>query len=307
MARKSQHQHADRRGSGRRDLADGQRLSAICRRVDGHARCRWAEERRAEIPRRGWCIEALMQDGRALQAGTSHFPGSELLEGVRRAGAASEEGKKEYPWATSSSTPTRLIGGLIMTHSDDNGLVVPPRLAATHVVICPMGRNNEKNVPCVVAARTCCFVGRTTSRRFLRLPAVASQDRPRLRSARPPLRRMGIASRTRAQVESGQRHRKNGLRGCSTRCSRQRRQNIWRPSRRSGQTHRRLVREIQKNLFERAKKYRDANMRSADTYDEFKQKIKKPGFIWAHWDGTRATEDKIGERLRRRFAASSVR
>src|SRR5215218_8042752 len=97
------------------------------------------------------CIEALMQDGRALQAGTSHFLGQNFAKAFD-VQFTSEEGKREFAWATSWGASTRLIGGLIMTHSDDNGLVVPPRLAPTHVVICPMGRNDEERAPSIAAA-----------------------------------------------------------------------------------------------------------------------------------------------------------
>jgi prolyl-tRNA synthetase len=89
------------------------------------------------------CIEAMMQDGKALQAGTSHFLGQNFAKAFD-VHLQNEDGKREYAWATSWGVSTRLIGGLVMTHSDDNGLVAPPRLAPTHVVICPMGRNDAE-------------------------------------------------------------------------------------------------------------------------------------------------------------------
>src|SRR5437868_3597880 len=97
------------------------------------------------------CIEALMQDGKALQAGTSHFLGQNFSKAFD-VQFTTEEGKREYPWATSWGASTRLIGGLIMTHSDDNGLVVPPRLASTHVVICPLGKGEAERAPSLAAA-----------------------------------------------------------------------------------------------------------------------------------------------------------
>src|SRR5436189_496104 len=97
------------------------------------------------------CIEAMMQDGKALQAGTSHFLGQNFAK-VFDVKFQNQEGKQEYAWATSWGVSTRLIGGLFMTHSDDNGLVVPPRLAPTHVVICPLGRTEAERAPCLAAA-----------------------------------------------------------------------------------------------------------------------------------------------------------
>src|SRR5258705_3389354 len=99
------------------------------------------------------CIEALMQDRRALQAGTSHFLGQNFAKAFD-VQFQTQEGTREYAWATSWGVSTRLIGGLIMTHSDDNGLVVPPRLAPIHVVICPLGRNDAERAPSIAASET---------------------------------------------------------------------------------------------------------------------------------------------------------
>src|SRR5689334_21078736 len=97
------------------------------------------------------CIEAMMQDGRALQSGTSHFLGQNFAKAFD-VQFQSEQNKQEYAWATSWGVSTRLVGGLVMTHSDDNGLVVPPRLAPLHVVVCPLGRNDAERGPSVEAA-----------------------------------------------------------------------------------------------------------------------------------------------------------
>ena len=101
------------------------------------------------------CIEAMMQDGKALQAGTSHFLGQNFAHFAKAFDCefTNAEGKREYAWATSWGASTRLIGGLIMTHSDDNGLIVPPRIASTHVVIVPLGRNEQERAPVLIAAR----------------------------------------------------------------------------------------------------------------------------------------------------------
>src|SRR5437762_451694 len=97
------------------------------------------------------CIEALMQDGKALQSGTSHFLGQNFSKAFD-VQFQNQQGQREFPWATSWGVSTRLIGGLIMTHSDDNGLVVPPRLAPLHVVICPLGRNDAERAPAIAAS-----------------------------------------------------------------------------------------------------------------------------------------------------------
>src|SRR6187200_1488577 len=99
------------------------------------------------------CIEAMMQDGKALQAGTSHFLGQNFAKAFDVT-FKNEQNKEEHAWATSWGASTRLIGGLIMTHSDDNGLVVPPRLAPLHVAICPLGKNDAERAPCIAAAET---------------------------------------------------------------------------------------------------------------------------------------------------------
>ena len=98
-----------------------------------------------------YCIEAMMQDGKALQAGTSHFLGQNFAKAFDVT-FKDKDNKEEYAYATSWGVSTRLIGGLIMTHSDDNGLVVPPRLAPTHVVICPLGKNDTERAPSIAAA-----------------------------------------------------------------------------------------------------------------------------------------------------------
>ena len=119
------------------------------------------------------CIEAMMQDGKALQAGTSHFLGPELRQGVRRASSRTRQGQLEYAWATSWGVSTRLIGGLIMTHSRRQGLVVPPRLAPIHVVIVPLGKTDDEKAARRSRPRRSSptRIARSAARRVLRLRA----------------------------------------------------------------------------------------------------------------------------------------
>jgi prolyl-tRNA synthetase len=242
------------------------------------------------------CIEAMMQDGKALQAGTSHFLGQNFSKAFD-VQFTTEEGKREFPWATSWGASTRLIGGLIMTHSDDNGLVVPPRLAATHVVICPLGKGEAERAPCLAAADKLAAELRALPRDdfygYQPLSVKIDNDMknmPGHRFAEWELRGVPV------RVEIGPKDIEKNA------CVLARRdipgkdgQKMGVP--RDGAAHQvdGLLREIQKNLFDRAKKFRDANMRTANTYDEFKKLIEEPGFIWAHWDGTRETEDRIQE------------
>jgi prolyl-tRNA synthetase len=242
------------------------------------------------------CIEALMQDGKALQSGTSHFLGQNFSKAFD-VQFTSEAGKREYPWATSWGASTRLVGGLIMTHSDDKGFVAPPRLAPTHVVICLLGKNEQERSPCLAAAERLAaslralprdeFYGyqpitvridndfkKTTNERYeeweLRGAPVRVDIGPKdIEKSACVLSRRDMP---------GKEHKMMGV-----------------PLEGAAQRIDALLREIQKNLFDGARKFRDANMRTVDTYDEFKRLIEEPGFIWAHWDGTRETEDRIQE------------
>ena len=242
------------------------------------------------------CIEALMQDGKALQAGTSHFLGQNFSKAFD-VQFTSEEGKKEYPWATSWGASTRLIGGLIMTHSDDNGLVVPPRLAATHVVICPLGKGEAERAPCLAASEKLAAELRALPRDdfygYQPLNVKVDNDMknmPGHRFAEWELRGVPV------RVEIGPKDIEKNA------CVLARRDIPGRDGKTmgvpldgaAGQIDQ-LLRTIQCNLFARAEAFRNNNVRTANSYDEFKQLIEQPGFVWAHWDGTRETEDKVQE------------
>jgi len=242
------------------------------------------------------CIEALMQDGKALQAGTSHFLGQNFAKAFDVT-FQNEKGQREFAWATSWGASTRLIGGLIMTHSDDSGLVVPPRLAPIHVVICPLGKNDAERGPAIEAAEKLATSVRSLPRDdfFGYQPLSVKidtdfQHMPGYRFAEWELKGVPV------RVEIGPKDLEKKA------CVVARRdipgkegKTMGIPVEGAAQHIDGLLREIQKNLFERAQKRRDESFRTAKSYDEFKQMIEEPGFIWAHWDGTRETEDKIAE------------
>jgi prolyl-tRNA synthetase len=191
---------------------------------------------------------------------------------------------------------TRLIGGLIMTHSDDQGLVVPPRLAPTHVVIVPLGRSEAEQKASLAAA-----------------DKVAAEIRDLPRDDFYGYEPVTVKIDTLFDKAPGFRFTEYEVRGVPVRieigpkdlekqaCVVGRRdvpgkegKKIGVPLAGLGQYVDKLLREMQTNLFERARKFRDANSCEVNSYDEFKKKIEEPGgFLWAHWDGTRATEDRI--------------
>jgi prolyl-tRNA synthetase len=241
------------------------------------------------------CIEALMQDRRALQAGTSHFLGQNFSKAFD-VQFQNQAGQREYPWATSWGVSTRLVGGLIMTHSDDQGLVLPPRLAPIHVVIVPIFRKpEEKQAVCAAAHQL----------------AKALRDLP----ADPWLNYepLGVKVDDREQHTPSFKFNDWELRGvpirielgpkdlASNSCVLARRDLPGKEAKEMGlplaAAPARIVdqlRAMQTALFEKAKKFRDANTHTVDSYDEFKKKLEdQGGFFLAHWDGTRETEDKI--------------
>jgi len=240
------------------------------------------------------CIEAMMQDGKALQAGTSHFLGQNFAKAFDVT-FQNQQGQREFAWATSWGVSTRLVGGLVMTHSDDNGLVIPPRLASTHVVICPLGRNDAERAPAIAEAEKLANALRSIPRDdfFGYEPIQVKLDtlfdkQPGFRFAEHELR--GIPVR----VELGPKDLEKQA------CVVARRDIPGKEGKQMGvplsgaaQHIEKLLREIQQSLFNRAKTFRDQNTRPVDSYEEFKKLIEEPGFLLAHWDGTRETEDLI--------------
>jgi prolyl-tRNA synthetase len=241
------------------------------------------------------CIEALMQDGKALQAGTSHFLGQKFAEKFE-VQFQNKDGQREFAWATSWGVSTRLIGGLIMTHSDDQGLVIPPRLAPIHVVIVPIFKTPEERSAVLEAANKL---------------AVEVRDLP----IREWLNYEPVTVRVddRDQLTSGFKFNEWELKGIPVRvelgpkdlaknaCVLARRDLPGKEAKEMGVPLARaavrigeMLKEMQTALFNKAKKCRDDNTREVDSYDEFKKLIEEPGgFLLAHWDGTRETEDRI--------------
>lgn len=231
-----------------------------------------------------YCIEALMQDGKALQAGTSHFLGQNFAKAFD-VKFASKEGKQELVWATSWGVSTRLMGALIMTHSDDKGLVLPPKLAPYQVVIVPIYRNedqyqmvcekaNELKTILENAGIRVKFDDRDTQKPGWKFAQYELQGIP-LRIAIGP---KDIENET---VELARR---------DTLTKDFVKQDVLLA------TIEALLVEIQQHLFDKAKTFRDAHITEVDTFEEFKKVLhEKGGFIAAHWDGTTETELKIKE------------
>lgn len=229
-----------------------------------------------------YCIEALMQDGKALQAGTSHFLGQNFAKAFD-VKFASKEGKQEHVWATSWGVSTRLMGALIMTHSDDNGLVLPPKLAPIQVVIVPIYKGDEQ------------------------LDAISEKVNPLVKE----LRAKGISVKfdNRDTHKPGFKFNEYELKGVPVRIAigkRDLENGTYEVARRDtlekeivnaddviGKIEF-LLDDIQKNIYKKAADYRANHITEVNSYDEFKDVLEnKGGFISAHWDGTEETEEKI--------------
>jgi prolyl-tRNA synthetase len=231
-----------------------------------------------------FCIEALMQDGKALQAGTSHFLGQNFAKAFD-VKFANKEGKQDYVWATSWGVSTRLMGALIMTHSDDNGLVLPPLLAPIQVVIVPIYKGEEQ------------------------LAQIAEKVLP-LKEA---LKAQGISVKfdDRDTFKPGYKFNEYELKGVPVRIAigaRDLEAGTFELARRDTlqkwtvnaeqviEAVQTTLKEMQQNLFDQALEFQTQNTREANSYEEFKSLIETHGgFVSAHWDGTTDTEDRIKE------------
>ncbi|MDD7884932.1 proline--tRNA ligase [Flavivirga sp. 57AJ16] len=231
-----------------------------------------------------YCIEALMQDGKALQAGTSHFLGQNFAKAFD-VKYANKEGKQDYVWATSWGVSTRLMGALIMTHSDDNGLVLPPNLAPNQVVIVPIYKSEEDlNAITEVANGILSNLrGKNISVKFDN----RTTRRPGAKFAQHELQ--GVPLR----VAIGPKDLENGTVEIARRDTLTKQiVNLEDLT----ETVESLLGEIQKALFNKALDFRNTHITEVDTFEEFKEVLEtKTGFVAAHWDGTSETEEKIKE------------
>lgn len=229
-----------------------------------------------------YCIEAMMQDGKALQAGTSHFLGQNFAKAfdVR---FADKEGKLDYVWATSWGVSTRLMGALIMTHSDDEGLVLPPKLAPIQVVMVPIYKTEEE-------LKAITFKANDLKDKLKSLGISFKfddddQKRPGWKFAEYEMKGVPV------RLAMGPRDLENGKIEIARRDTKEKSAvdfdglDIYIDN---------LLEEIQSNLYSRSLQFRNENLRKVDTYEEFKTKLKEDGgFFLAHWDGTSETEELI--------------
>jgi prolyl-tRNA synthetase len=229
------------------------------------------------------CIEALMQDGKALQAGTSHFLGQNFAKAFE-VKYTDKEGKQEYVWATSWGVSTRLMGALIMTHSDDEGLVLPPALAPIQVVAVPIHRTEEE-----LNAITDKMKGLEQKLKARGISFKYDHDdnkRPGWKFAEYEAKGVPV------RIAMGPRDLENGKAEIARRDTKEKFSIDFEGL---DQYIENLLAEIQLNLLERAKSFRAQNYKKVDTYEQFKKEIEKGGFFLCHWDGTKETEAKIKE------------
>lgn len=231
-----------------------------------------------------YCIEALMQDGKALQAGTSHFLGQNFAKAFDVKFTA-KDGKLDYVWATSWGVSTRLMGALIMAHSDDAGLVLPPKLAPIQVVIVPIYKTDEEKaaIDKVADELIAALKQKGISVKF----DDRDTQRPGFKFAEWELK--GVPAR----VAMGKRDLENGTVELARRDT-QTKETV--PQAGLADRLERLLVDIQQNIYNKALAFRTANTRDVNTYEEFKQVLDdQAGFVSAHWDGTPETEKRIKE------------
>jgi len=229
------------------------------------------------------CIESMMQDGKALQAGTSHFLGQNFAKAFE-VKFADKEGKLDYVWATSWGVSTRLMGALIMTHSDDEGLVLPPALAPIQVVAVPIYRTDEELA--AISEKMTELAAKLKAKGISFKYDDDENRRPGWKFAEYESKGVPV------RVAMGPRDLENGKAEIARRDNKTKEVVDF-----DGlENHiEQLLADIQVNLLERAKAFRLENTREIDSYEEFKKEIDKGGFFLAHWDGTSETEERIKE------------
>ena len=232
-----------------------------------------------------YCIEALMQDGKALQAGTSHFLGQNFAKAFD-VKFSDKQNKLDYVWATSWGVSTRLIGGLVMVHSDDQGLVLPPKIAPLQVVIIPIYKGEEQKAN---------IDNKIKNELLHALKALGisvkyddnDNSRPGWKFAEYELKGVPV------RIAIGARDLENGVAEVARRDTKEKKSY---PLDGLSGTIKNLLDEIQKAMFEKAKSFRDAHITEVNSWEEFMDVLdNKTGFVSAHWDGTAETEEKIKE------------
>jgi prolyl-tRNA synthetase len=234
-----------------------------------------------------YTIEALMQDGKALQSGTSHFLGQNFAKAFDVM-FANKEGVQEYVWATSWGVSTRLMGALIMAHSDDNGLVLPPKLAPIHVVIVPIYKKMEELA--AISAKVDEIIPKLKARGITVKYDDNDNRKPGWKFAEYELKGVPV------RLAMGPRDLANGTVEVA------RRDTLTKqimPFENIDEAIENLLEEIQQNIYQKALDFRNENIRKADTWEEFFQLIEsKGGFVSAHWDGTTETEQLIKDKTK---------
>ena len=230
-----------------------------------------------------YTIEAMMQDGKALQSGTSHFLGQNFAKAFD-VKFLDKNNNLDYVWATSWGVSTRLMGALIMTHSDDNGLVLPPKLAPIQGVIIPIYKGDDQLA--VISEKANSIVANLRAKGISVKYDDADNKRPGFKFADYELKGVPV------RLVMGARDLENGT------VEVMRRDTLEKETLPLDgiEAHvEQLLQDIQKNIFEKAKAYRDSRIQKVDSYEEFKQKIEEGGFFLCHWDGTAETEARIKE------------
>jgi proline--tRNA ligase len=230
-----------------------------------------------------YTIEAMMQDGKALQSGTSHFLGQNFAKSFDVT-FLNKENKPEYVWATSWGVSTRLIGALIMAHSDDNGLVLPPKIAPIQVVVVPIFKGDEQLA--AISAKLKPVIDRLRQLGISVKYDDSDNKRPGFKFADYELKGVPV------RLAMGGRDLENNTIEIMRRDTLEKENVSF-----DGIVERiaKLLDDIQENIYQKALSFRNEHIYECDNYDEFKERIKDGGFFLCHWDGTTETEEKIKE------------
>ena len=228
-----------------------------------------------------YTIEAMMQDGKALQSGTSHFLGQNFAKAFDVT-FINRDNKPEYVWATSWGVSTRLMGAMIMAHSDDNGLVLPPHIAPIHVVIVPIYKNNEQLA--MISEKVAPLIEQLKALGIRVKYDDADNRRPGFKFADYELKGVPV------RLAIGARDIENGTVELMRRDTLEKQVE---PLEGIADFVKNLLEEIQQNIFDKALARRKEMTRDVDTWEQFKEEIEKGGFLMCHWDGTPETEERI--------------